>query len=157
MHYLPLVCRIFINFSDTIFSFCPPLLSTVKQIHSHNTFPVSGGIEKPKHPKSIIGLFRRESSSSTQGAGDGVVLSDGEGNRDSWSKEGTSKDPVARQGPSMLSKRSTSLGGPSVLLMEDVAHSDPLGASSRPASIMQGPHRGQCRRGSMLELTGYVH
>lgn len=54
----------------------------------------------------------------------------------------------------MLSKRSTSLGGPSVLLMEDVAHSDPLGASSRPASIMQGPHRGQCRRGSMLELTG---
>lgn len=40
--------------------------------------------------------------------------------------------------------------------MEDVAHSDPLGASSRPASIMQGPHRGQCRRGSMLELTGYV-
>ncbi|XP_049706447.1 sodium/hydrogen exchanger 3 isoform X6 [Helicoverpa armigera] len=113
-----------------------------------------GGIEKPKHPKSIIGLFRRESSSSTQGAGENVVVSDSEGNRDCWSKEGTSKDPVGRQGPSLLSKRSTSLGGPSVLLMEDVAHSDPLGASSRPASIMQGPHRGQCRRGSMLELTG---
>uniref|UniRef100_A0A2A4JNZ4 Sodium/hydrogen exchanger n=1 Tax=Heliothis virescens TaxID=7102 RepID=A0A2A4JNZ4_HELVI len=114
-----------------------------------------GGIEKPKHPKSIIGLFRRESSSSTQGAGENVVVSDSEGNRDCWSKgEGTSKDTVGRQGPSLLSKRSTSLGGPSVLLMEDVAHSDPLGASSRPASIMQGPHRGQCRRGSMLELTG---
>ncbi|XP_047027029.1 sodium/hydrogen exchanger 3 isoform X2 [Helicoverpa zea] len=114
-----------------------------------------GGIEKPKHPKSIIGLFRRESSSSTQGAGENVVVSDSEGNRDCWSKgEGTSKDPIGRQGPSLLSKRSTSLGGPSVLLMEDVAHSDPLGASSRPASIMQGPHRGQCRRGSMLELTG---
>ncbi|XP_050563881.1 sodium/hydrogen exchanger 3 isoform X5 [Spodoptera frugiperda] len=114
-----------------------------------------GGIEKPKHPKSIIGLFRRESSSSTQGAAENVVLSDSEANRDSWNKgEGTSKDTGARQGPSLLSKRSTSLGGPSVLLMEDVAHSDPLGASSRPASIMQGPHRGQCRRGSMLELTG---
>ncbi|CAH0694034.1 unnamed protein product [Spodoptera exigua] len=114
-----------------------------------------GGIEKPKHPKSIIGLFRRESSSSTQGAAESVVLSDSEANRDSWNKgEGTSKDTAARQGPSLLSKRSTSLGGPSVLLMEDVAHSDPLGASSRPASIMQGPHRGQCRRGSMLELTG---
>lgn len=68
----------------------------------------------------------------------------------------TKGEPSQRHGPSLLSKRSTSLGGPSVLLMEDVAHSDPLGASSRPASIMQGPHRGQCRRGSMLELTGYV-
>ncbi|XP_063382393.1 sodium/hydrogen exchanger 3 isoform X2 [Cydia fagiglandana] len=115
-----------------------------------------GGIEKPKHPKSIIGLFRRESSSSTQ-AGD-AVASDSEGNKPEYSKgEGfPCKDPFnqPRQGPSMLSKRSTSLGGPSVLLMEDVAHSDPLGASTRPASIMQGPHRGQCRRGSMLELTG---
>ncbi|KAJ0178183.1 hypothetical protein K1T71_006006 [Dendrolimus kikuchii] len=114
-----------------------------------------GGIEKPKHPKSIIGLFRRESSGSTQGGVEGSVMSDSEGNKDSLSKEGSSKDGFgARQGPSLLSKRSTSLGGPSVLLMEDVAHSDPLGASSRPASIMQGPHRGQCRRGSMLELTG---
>ncbi|KAJ2943692.1 hypothetical protein O0L34_g16805 [Tuta absoluta] len=113
-----------------------------------------GGIEKPKHPKSIIGLFRRESSSSTQGPE--AVASDGE-------KEPVKVEPCSsrgecsRQGPSLLSKRSTSLGGPSgpsVLLMEDVAHSDPLGASSRPASIMQGPHRGQCRRGSMLELTG---
>ncbi|XP_050563882.1 sodium/hydrogen exchanger 3 isoform X6 [Spodoptera frugiperda] len=104
---------------------------------------------------TFLGLFRRESSSSTQGAAENVVLSDSEANRDSWNKgEGTSKDTGARQGPSLLSKRSTSLGGPSVLLMEDVAHSDPLGASSRPASIMQGPHRGQCRRGSMLELTG---
>ncbi|XP_063535121.1 sodium/hydrogen exchanger 3 isoform X2 [Cydia strobilella] len=115
-----------------------------------------GGIEKPKHPKSIIGLFRRESSSSTQ-AGD-AVASDSEGNKPECSKGESSscKDPFnqSRQGPSMLSKRSTSLGGPSVLLMEDVAHSDPLGASTRPASIMQGPHRGQCRRGSMLELTG---
>ncbi|XP_047993024.1 probable Na(+)/H(+) antiporter nhx-3 isoform X3 [Leguminivora glycinivorella] len=115
-----------------------------------------GGIEKPKHPKSIIGLFRRESSSSTQ-AGD-AVMSDSEGNKPECSKGESSsyKDTFnhPRQGPSMLSKRSTSLGGPSVLLMEDVAHSDPLGASTRPASIMQGPHRGQCRRGSMLELTG---
>ncbi|XP_062527093.1 sodium/hydrogen exchanger 3 isoform X4 [Bombyx mori] len=114
-----------------------------------------GGIEKPKHPKSIIGLFRRESSSSTQGAAEAVVLSDSEGHRESTSKgEASSKDGGVRQGPSLLSKRSTSLGGPSVLLMEDVAHSDPLGASSRPASIMQGPQRGQCRRGSMMELTG---
>ncbi|XP_061714974.1 sodium/hydrogen exchanger 3 isoform X11 [Cydia pomonella] len=115
-----------------------------------------GGIEKPKHPKSIIGLFRRESSSSTQ-AGN-AVASDSEGNKPECSKgeSFSCKDPFnqPRQGPSMLSKRSTSLGGPSVLLMEDVAHSDPLGASTRPASIMQGPHRGQCRRGSMLELTG---
>ncbi|CAH2981412.1 unnamed protein product [Chilo suppressalis] len=109
-----------------------------------------GGIEKPKHPKSIIGLFRRESSSSTQGAGE-AVASDSEG-KGEGSLKGEATQP--RQGPSMLSKRSTSLGGPSVLLMEDVAHSDPLGASTRPASIMQGPHRGQCRRGSMLELTG---
>ncbi|KAL4712040.1 hypothetical protein ACJJTC_003707 [Scirpophaga incertulas] len=100
---------------------------------------------------TFLGLFRRESSSSTQ-AGE-AVASDSEGARadrgDVRIEAGQS-----RQGPSMLSKRSTSLGGPSVLLMEDVAHSDPLGASSRPASIMQGPHRGQCRRGSMLELTG---
>ncbi|XP_052741735.1 sodium/hydrogen exchanger 3 isoform X5 [Bicyclus anynana] len=115
-----------------------------------------GGIEKPKHPKSIIGLFRRESSSSTQAA-DLPVLSDSEGKADSIKGESSSKADHfghSRQHPSLLSKRSTSLGGPSVLLMEDVAHSDPLGASSRPASIMQGPHRGQCRRGSMLELTG---
>lgn len=124
---------------------------------SIKTYPTTGGIEKPKHPKSIIGLFRRESSSSTQGAPETVVVSDSEATRDSWSKgEGTSRDIGVRQGPNLLSKRSTSLGGPSVLLMEDVAHSDPLGASTRPASIMQGPHRGQCRRGSMLELTGYV-
>lgn len=116
-----------------------------------------GGIEKPKHPKSIIGLFRRESTSSTQ-AGD-AVASDSENKPECSKGEGSSykgEFNQPRQGPSMLSKRSTSLGGPSVLLMEDVAHSDPLGASSRPASIMQGPHRGQCRRGSMLELTGYV-
>ncbi|GBP40080.1 hypothetical protein EVAR_33654_1 [Eumeta japonica] len=121
-----------------------------------------GGIEKPKHPKSIIGLFRRESSSSTQGAPDGAGASDSECAMSrpdsSHRQEGMFNKPEcssqARQGPTMLSKRSTSLGGPSVLLMEDVAHADPLGASSRPASIMQGPHRGQCRRGSMLELTG---
>ncbi|XP_045450869.1 sodium/hydrogen exchanger 3 [Melitaea cinxia] len=117
-----------------------------------------GGIEKPKHPKSIIGLFRRESSSSTQAA-ELPVVSDSEGKADSSkgessSMKGESLYAQPKQGPSLLSKRSTSLGGPSVLLMEDVAHSDPLGASSRPASIMQGPHRGQCRRGSMLELTG---
>ncbi|XP_047534409.1 sodium/hydrogen exchanger 3 isoform X4 [Vanessa atalanta] len=117
-----------------------------------------GGIEKPKHPKSIIGLFRRESSSSTQAA-DLPIASDSEGKvdsikGDSSSMKGESLYSQPKQGPSLLSKRSTSLGGPSVLLMEDVAHSDPLGASSRPASIMQGPHRGQCRRGSMLELTG---
>ncbi|XP_050675114.1 sodium/hydrogen exchanger 3 isoform X4 [Leptidea sinapis] len=114
-----------------------------------------GGIEKPKHPKSIIGLFRRESSCSTQGGSEKPVMSDSE-KADSLKGESSSKGETSgqRQGPSMLSKRSTSLGGPSVLLMEDVAHSDPLGASSRPASIMQGPHRGHCRRGSMLELTG---
>ncbi|XP_050351491.1 sodium/hydrogen exchanger 3 isoform X1 [Nymphalis io] len=117
-----------------------------------------GGIEKPKHPKSIIGLFRRESSSSTQAA-ELPIASDSEGKADSVkgdssSIKGESLYSQPKQGPSLLSKRSTSLGGPSVLLMEDVAHSDPLGASSRPASIMQGPHRGQCRRGSMLELTG---
>ncbi|KAM3966128.1 LOW QUALITY PROTEIN: na[+]/H[+] hydrogen exchanger 2 [Aphomia sociella] len=117
-----------------------------------------GGIEKPKHPKSIIGLFRRESSGSGQGAME-AAASDSDGEQGECSKaetlsnKGESSTQV-RQGPSLLSKRSTSLGGPSVLLMEDVAHSDPLGASSRPASIMQGPHRGQCRRGSMLELTG---
>ncbi|XP_045520209.1 sodium/hydrogen exchanger 3 isoform X1 [Pieris brassicae] len=115
-----------------------------------------GGIEKPKHPKSIIGLFRRESCSSTQGGGE-ILLSDSEGKADSLKGDSSSskgEPSAARHPPSMLSKRSTSLGGPSVLLMEDVAHSDPLGASSRPANILQGPHRGQCRRGSMLELTG---
>ncbi|XP_059053743.1 sodium/hydrogen exchanger 3 isoform X2 [Achroia grisella] len=118
-----------------------------------------GGIEKPKHPKSIIGLFRRESSGSAQGAMEAAASDSDGGSRgesskaDTLSNKGESTGQL-RPGPSMLSKRSTSLGGPSVLLMEDVAHSDPLGASSRPASIMQGPHRGQCRRGSMLELTG---
>ncbi|XP_031768622.1 sodium/hydrogen exchanger 3 isoform X3 [Galleria mellonella] len=108
---------------------------------------------------TFLGLFRRESSGSTQGAMEaGASDSDG-GSRGESSKGETSSNKgestgQIRQGPSLLSKRSTSLGGPSVLLMEDVAHSDPLGASSRPASIMQGPHRGQCRRGSMLELTG---
>ncbi|KAG6444747.1 hypothetical protein O3G_MSEX003560 [Manduca sexta] len=104
---------------------------------------------------TFLGLFRRESSSSTQGAADGTAASDSEGNKDGSKSDASSKDVSGgRPGPTPLSKRSTSLGGPSVLLMEDVAHSDPLGASSRPASIMQGPHRGQCRRGSMLELTG---
>ncbi|XP_039755512.1 sodium/hydrogen exchanger 3 isoform X3 [Pararge aegeria] len=106
---------------------------------------------------TFLGLFRRESSSSTQAA-DLPVLSDSESKASSSKGESSSSrgDQFghSRHPPSLLSKRSTSLGGPSVLLMEDVAHSDPLGASSRPASIMQGPHRGQCRRGSMLELTG---
>lgn len=142
-------------YSYLFFLFSPfPLLYSIAPIV---TIPLLGGIEKPKHPKSIIGLFRRESSGSTQGGAEAAVMSDSEGNKECLSKEGSSKDSFgAKQGPSLLSKRSTSLGGPSVLLMEDVAHSDPLGASSRPASIMQGPHRGQCRRGSMLELTGYV-
>lgn len=135
---------------------CFFLFSPLHHHFKHRT--IIGGIEKPKHPKSIIGLFRRESSGSTQGPEAGT--SDSEGNKDGSSKGETSSIKELtlshRHGPSMLSKRSTSLGGPSVLLMEDVAHSDPLGASSRPASIMQGPHRGQCRRGSMLELTGFV-
>lgn len=84
-------------------------------------------------------------------------MSDSEGKTDSNKGDSSSskgETSTPRLGPTLLSKRSTSLGGPSVLLMEDVAHSDPLGASSRPANILQGPHRGQCRRGSMLELTG---
>lgn len=130
------------NISDLSFSFPFPITPSSSL----------GGIEKPKHPKSIIGLFRRESSGSTQGGGE-AAASDSEAGRGETKGE-CSRELGPRQGPSLLSKRSTSLGGPSVLLMEDVAHSDPLGASSRPASIMQGPHRGQCRRGSMLELTG---
>ncbi|XP_033149561.1 sodium/hydrogen exchanger 3 isoform X12 [Drosophila busckii] len=108
-----------------------------------------GGINKPKQPKSVIGLFRRESSSSKAGSSSGAV------------------DAIASLDPLVIvpsTTPSTSMHNPR---LDARSQSISVSTSGGPLNAHQvgpdghaGPfavtasHRRNVRRGSMLELSG---
>ncbi|XP_075153023.1 na[+]/H[+] hydrogen exchanger 2 isoform X4 [Haematobia irritans] len=115
-----------------------------------------GGINKPKQPKSVIGLFRRESSGSRGGAGGSIMTVDG---TDGSSARGS--DPALAAAlsqmvvvPSMpynprLDKRSQSISsGSGSAGIGDSGHAGPFPVTAS--------HRRNVRRGSMLELSGDI-
>ena len=117
----------------------------------------SGGINKPKQPKSVIGLFRRESSGSrgntSIGGGDAL-------DNVSYSIRGS--DPA-------LAAALSSMVVPSTISSSSTAHNPRLDKRSQSISSGSGiseghagpfpvtaSHRRNVRRGSMLELSGWV-
>ncbi|XP_043862726.1 sodium/hydrogen exchanger 3 isoform X17 [Drosophila santomea] len=115
-----------------------------------------GGINKPKQPKSVIGLFRRESSSSKAG-------SVGIGSTGAMDSAATGSDtmmvPMSSQPPNTpsssmhnprLDKRSQSISSSS---LGAGAHQLGPEGHSGPFPITAS-HRRNVRRGSMLELSG---
>ncbi|XP_055590165.1 uncharacterized protein LOC129742307 [Uranotaenia lowii] len=121
-----------------------------------------GGLTQPKQAKSVIGLFRRESSGSG-----GIVIG---GVTDSeTSSPVTATTPIGRG--KAKDKRSASIAGyisfdgsPVTLVGGDqtlIPATDPLGVSRTPsvpyanAFPVTASHRRNNRRGSMLELSGY--
>ncbi|XP_020713139.1 uncharacterized protein LOC101449801 isoform X3 [Ceratitis capitata] len=120
-----------------------------------------GGINKPKQPKSVIGLFRRESCGSRGGSSLGDAT-DGAGS--ARGSDPTLANALISGLPLMpliqpphanprLDKRSQSIsvassGGNSGIgiNMGDIAHSGPFPVTAS--------HRRNVRRGSMLELSG---
>ncbi|XP_061386549.1 sodium/hydrogen exchanger 3-like [Musca vetustissima] len=114
-----------------------------------------GGINKPKQPKSVIGLFRRESSGSRGGAGGSIMTVDG---TDGSSARGS--DPALAAALSQmvvpssqipynprLDKRSQSISsGSGSAGIGDSGHAGPFPVTAS--------HRRNVRRGSMLELSG---
>lgn len=112
-----------------------------------------GGINKPKQPKSVIGLFRRESSGSRGGMSiGGIDVLDGAG-----SARGSDPAlaaaltsmvvPSATYNP-RLDKRSQSISTGSGSAAISDGHSGPFPITAS--------HRRNVRRGSMLELTGDI-
>lgn len=85
----------------------------------------TGGITKPKEKKSVIGLFRRESSIA-----------------------GDSDSPASHSGlpPVMRDKRSMSIAGTGYYDVEAGGH-----AGQFPVTAS---HRRNTRKGSLLELSG---
>ncbi|KAH8339442.1 hypothetical protein KR074_011086 [Drosophila pseudoananassae] len=122
-----------------------------------------GGINKPKQPKSVIGLFRRESSSSKAG-------STGIGSTGTVDAAASSADPMvvpssqAIQPPAVggLPGPSTSMHNPRLDKRSQSISSGSLGAGAHQLGPdgHSGPfpvtasHRRNVRRGSMLELSG---
>ncbi|XP_017094918.3 sodium/hydrogen exchanger 3 isoform X15 [Drosophila bipectinata] len=122
-----------------------------------------GGINKPKQPKSVIGLFRRESSSSKAG-------SIGIGSTGTVDAAASSADPMvvpssqAIQPPAVggLPGPSTSMHNPRLDKRSQSISSGSLGAGAHQLGPdgHSGPfpvtasHRRNVRRGSMLELSG---
>ncbi|XP_073826443.1 na[+]/H[+] hydrogen exchanger 2 isoform X22 [Musca autumnalis] len=115
-----------------------------------------GGINKPKQPKSVIGLFRRESSGSRGGVGGSIITVDG---TDGGSSARGSDPALAAALSQMvvpsstipynprLDKRSQSISsGSGSAGIGDSGHSGPFPVTAS--------HRRNVRRGSMLELTG---
>nr|XP_017094910.2 sodium/hydrogen exchanger 5 isoform X5 [Drosophila bipectinata] len=124
-----------------------------------------GGINKPKQPKSVIGLFRRESSSSKAG-------SIGIGSTGTVDAAASSADPMvvpssqAIQPPAVggLPGPSTSMHNPRLDKRSQSISSGSLGAGAHQLGPdgHSGPfpvtasHRRNVRRGSMLELSGLI-
>ncbi|XP_073826450.1 na[+]/H[+] hydrogen exchanger 2 isoform X27 [Musca autumnalis] len=117
-----------------------------------------GGINKPKQPKSVIGLFRRESSGSRGGVGGSIITVDG---TDGGSSARGSDPALAAALSQMvvpsstipynprLDKRSQSISsGSGSAGIGDSGHSGPFPVTAS--------HRRNVRRGSMLELTGLL-
>jgi len=115
-----------------------------------------GGINKPKQPKSVIGLFRRESSSSKGG-------SVGIGSSGAVDTAASGSDamvvPMSNQPANVPS---TSMHNPRLDKRSQSISSGSLGAGphqlgpdghSGPFPVTAS-HRRNVRRGSMLELSG---
>ncbi|KAH8246503.1 hypothetical protein KR038_006584 [Drosophila bunnanda] len=125
-----------------------------------------GGINKPKQPKSVIGLFRRESSSSKAGS----VGIGSSGAVDSGSSDAmvvplsTGQTSVVPSTSSMhnprLDKRSQSISSGSLGAGPGAGAGAGAGAHQLGPDGHSGPfpvtasHRRNVRRGSMLELSG---
>ncbi|KRG03643.1 sodium/hydrogen exchanger 3 isoform X23 [Drosophila mojavensis] len=116
-----------------------------------------GGINKPKQPKSVIGLFRRESSSSKAGS-----LGLGSNSSGAVDAATASQDLMAvpNAGNAMNSTASTSMHNPRLDNRSQSISSSTLGAHLVGPDGHTGPfpvtasHRRNVRRGSMLELSG---
>ncbi|XP_023179931.2 uncharacterized protein LOC111605574 isoform X4 [Drosophila hydei] len=117
-----------------------------------------GGINKPKQPKSVIGLFRRESSSSKGG-------SLGLGSNSSGAADAgiASQDLMAVPTANALNPiASTSMHNPRLDTRSQSISSSTLGAHLVGPDGHTGPfpvtasHRRNVRRGSMLELSGLI-
>ncbi|XP_052851491.1 sodium/hydrogen exchanger 5 isoform X12 [Drosophila gunungcola] len=118
-----------------------------------------GGINKPKQPKSVIGLFRRESSSSKAGSvgigSTGAVDTAASGSVDPMVV------PMSTQPPNAPS---TSMHNPRLDKRSQSISSGSLGAGAHQLGTdgHSGPfpvtasHRRNVRRGSMLELSGLI-
>ncbi|KRF85640.1 sodium/hydrogen exchanger 3 isoform X14 [Drosophila virilis] len=115
-----------------------------------------GGINKPKQPKSVIGLFRRESSSSKAGSlGSGAV-----------DAASASQDlmvvPTINAINPLIQLPSTSMHNPRLDNRSQSISSGTLGAHLVGPDGHTGPfpvtasHRRNVRRGSMLELSGLI-
>ncbi|KMY91279.1 uncharacterized protein Dsimw501_GD24301, isoform C [Drosophila simulans] len=115
-----------------------------------------GGINKPKQPKSVIGLFRRESSSSKAGS----VGIGSTGAMDSAAIEQPQMVVPMSSQPS--NAPSTSMHNPRLDKRSQSISSSSLGAGAHQLGPdgHSGPfpvtasHRRNVRRGSMLELSG---
>uniref|UniRef100_A0AAG5DUY8 Sodium/hydrogen exchanger n=1 Tax=Anopheles atroparvus TaxID=41427 RepID=A0AAG5DUY8_ANOAO len=115
-----------------------------------------GGLTQPKQAKSVIGLFRRESSGSG-----GVVIGGVTDSETSTPVAATT--PVGRVAAVPKDKRSASIAGYITLDGGDPSASqvlDPLGISRAVPHANAFPvtasHRRNNRRGSMLELSGLL-
>ncbi|KQS61812.1 sodium/hydrogen exchanger 3 isoform X18 [Drosophila erecta] len=115
-----------------------------------------GGINKPKQPKSVIGLFRRESSSSKAGS---VGIGSTGAMDSAASGSETMVVPMSSQPPNAPS---TSMHNPRLDKRSQSISSSSLGAGAHQLGpdSHSGPfpvtasHRRNVRRGSMLELSG---
>lgn len=115
-----------------------------------------GGLTQPKQAKSVIGLFRRESSGSG-----GVVIGGVTDSETSTPVAATT--PVGRGAAVPKDKRSASIAGYITLDGGDPSANqvlDPLGISRAVPHANAFPvtasHRRNNRRGSMLELSGLL-
>ncbi|XP_070071516.1 sodium/hydrogen exchanger 3 isoform X3 [Drosophila takahashii] len=117
-----------------------------------------GGINKPKQPKSVIGLFRRESSSSKAG-------SVGIGSNGAVDTAASGSDPtVVPLSIQPANAPSTSMHNPRLDKRSQSISSGSLGAGAHQLGPdgHSGPfpvtasHRRNVRRGSMLELSGLI-
>uniref|UniRef100_A0A7G3AYQ4 Sodium/hydrogen exchanger n=2 Tax=Lutzomyia longipalpis TaxID=7200 RepID=A0A7G3AYQ4_LUTLO len=103
-----------------------------------------GGLTKPKQAKSVIGLFRRESSGSGSAqAANPITGSDSSIQMDSSAGSGQTSTPTGRSAAS--DKRSASI----CAIMDDYR------PSTGPFPVTAS-HRRNTRRGSMLELSGLL-
>lgn len=93
-----------------------------------------GGIAKPKQKNSVIGMFRRESSTSGNGPAGG-------GDSDSSTNQAVTPVVVRDR-----NKRSASISGTSLYDVEAGGH-----AGQFPVTAS---HRRNTRKGSLLELSG---
>ncbi|XP_058819486.1 sodium/hydrogen exchanger 3 isoform X11 [Topomyia yanbarensis] len=109
-----------------------------------------GGLTQPKQAKSVIGLFRRESSGSG-----GIVIGGVTDSETSTPVMATT--PIGRV---KKDKRSASIAGYITFDGSGDTNGDPLGVSKAAvphtnAFPVTASHRRNNRRGSMLELTGF--